>query len=54
MRSARRQASELRWSVVVAKMRACNSLAVRTRKSLDKFVEGAVVSGMVSSILCLT
>ena len=30
----------------MAKMRDCNSSAVRTRKSLGKFVEGAVASGM--------
>ena len=38
----------------MAKMRDCNSSAVRTRKALGKFVEGAVASGMVSSILSLT
>ena len=38
----------------MAKMRDCNSSAVRTRKSLGKVVDGAVASGIVSSIFSLT
>ena len=34
---------------MVAVMKACNSSAVRMRKPLGKFAEGAVASGIASS-----